>query len=227
MFFTSCVRLTMRNLQHILNGCYFHFFTGTAFWIISLLVMQVEGQTEEVIFDHLHATAFQYTPLGRTILGPAQNIRTITKEHLKNYISTHYTAPRMVCFHLADFLKYANPVAILLHWSCACLVSSFPQFSMLLIWRNGYYIPLIMIQVISASGSVKHEDIVAQVRKLFTKLSDDPTTVSQLVAKKPASFTGSEVGLAIWNSGHYPLVRLAAFTRFFFLIIQFSIPRLG
>ncbi|KAG6742954.1 hypothetical protein POTOM_053898 [Populus tomentosa] len=24
----------------------------------------VEGQTEEVIFDHLHATAFQYTPLG-------------------------------------------------------------------------------------------------------------------------------------------------------------------
>ncbi|KAF4376031.1 hypothetical protein G4B88_029395 [Cannabis sativa] len=57
---------------------------------------EVEGQTEEVIFDHLHATAFQYTPLGRTILGPAQNIKTITKEHLQNYIKTHYTAPRMV-----------------------------------------------------------------------------------------------------------------------------------
>ncbi|PNX57344.1 putative mitochondrial-processing peptidase subunit beta-like protein, partial [Trifolium pratense] len=56
----------------------------------------VEGQTEEVIFDHLHATAFQYTPLGRTILGPAQNIKTITKAHLQDYIQTHYTAPRMV-----------------------------------------------------------------------------------------------------------------------------------
>ncbi|KAI8548427.1 hypothetical protein RHMOL_Rhmol07G0273100 [Rhododendron molle] len=103
---------------------------------------EVEGQTEEVIFDHLHATAFQYTPLGRTILGPAQNIKTITKEDLKNYISTHYTASRMV---------------------------------------------------IAASGAVKHEDIVEQVKKLFTKLSTDPTVASELVAKEPAIFTGSEV----------------------------------
>ncbi|KAJ0043649.1 hypothetical protein Pint_19087 [Pistacia integerrima] len=103
---------------------------------------EVEGQTEEVIFDHLHATAFQYTPLGRTILGPAQNIKAITKEHLQSYIQTHYTAPRMV---------------------------------------------------IAASGAVKHEDIVEQVKKLFTKLSSEPTTASQLVAKEPAIFTGSEV----------------------------------
>lgn len=57
---------------------------------------EVEGQAEEVIFDHLHATAFQYSPLGRTILGPAKNIKTITKAHLQQYISTHYTGPRMV-----------------------------------------------------------------------------------------------------------------------------------
>ncbi|XVE68276.1 hypothetical protein DITRI_Ditri09bG0054600 [Diplodiscus trichospermus] len=103
---------------------------------------EVEGQTEEVIFDHLHSTAFQYTPLGRTILGPADNIKTITKEHLQNYIQTHYTAPRMV---------------------------------------------------IAASGAVKHEEIVEQVKKLFTKLSSDPTTASQVVVKEPATFTGSEV----------------------------------
>ncbi|KAL9253940.1 putative mitochondrial-processing peptidase subunit beta, mitochondrial [Drosera capensis] len=103
---------------------------------------EVEGQTEEVIFDHLHATAFQYTPLGRTILGPAQNIKTITKVHLQNYISTHYTAPRMV---------------------------------------------------IAASGAVKHEEVVERVKKLFTRLSTDPTTASQLVTKEPAIFTGSEV----------------------------------
>ncbi|PSS30503.1 Mitochondrial-processing peptidase subunit beta like [Actinidia chinensis var. chinensis] len=103
---------------------------------------KVEGQTEEVIFDHLHATAFQYTPLGRTILGPAQNIKTITKDNLQKYISTHYTAPRMV---------------------------------------------------IAASGAVKHEDIVEQVKKLFTKLSTDPTIASELVTKEPAIFTGSEI----------------------------------
>ncbi|KAG9134813.1 hypothetical protein Leryth_001112 [Lithospermum erythrorhizon] len=103
---------------------------------------EVEGQTEEVIFDHLHATAFQYTPLGRTILGSAENVRSITKKDIKNYIATHYTAPRTV---------------------------------------------------IAASGAVKHEDFVEQVKKLFTKLSTDATTTTELVAKAPASFTGSEM----------------------------------
>lgn len=103
---------------------------------------EVEGQAEEVIFDHLHATAFQYSPLGRTILGPAKNIKTITKAHLQQYISTHYTGPRMV---------------------------------------------------VSAAGAVKHEDIVELSKKLFTNLSTDTVTTSQLIEKEPAIFTGSEV----------------------------------
>ncbi|CAL5362247.1 unnamed protein product [Camellia sinensis] len=44
--------------------------------------------------------------------------------------------------------------------------------------------------VIVASGAVKHEDLVEQVKKLFTKLSSDPTTTSELVAKGPAIFSG-------------------------------------
>nr|GEV07678.1 probable mitochondrial-processing peptidase subunit beta, mitochondrial [Tanacetum cinerariifolium] len=103
---------------------------------------EVGAQTEEVIFDHLHATAFQYTPLGRTILGPAENIQKISKKDIQDYISTHYSAHRMV---------------------------------------------------ISASGAVKHEDLVEQVKKTFTKLSANPTTTTQLVEKEPAIFTGSEV----------------------------------
>ncbi|CAM6106032.1 unnamed protein product [Calypogeia fissa] len=59
-------------------------------------MQEVEGQVEEVLFDHLHATAFQYSPLGRTILGPSDNIQSITRANLKDYISTHYTAARMV-----------------------------------------------------------------------------------------------------------------------------------
>ncbi|KAL8241783.1 hypothetical protein R6Q59_012085 [Mikania micrantha] len=103
---------------------------------------EVGAQTEEVIFDHLHATAFQYTPLGRTILGPAENIQKITQKDIQDYISTHYAAHRMV---------------------------------------------------ISASGAVKHEDVVELVKKMFTKLSANPTTTTQLVEKEPAIFTGSEV----------------------------------
>ncbi|KAL6904690.1 Metalloenzyme, LuxS/M16 peptidase-like protein [Trichoderma evansii] len=57
---------------------------------------EVEKQVEEVVFDHLHATAFQHQPLGRTILGPRQNIRDITRTELVNYIKNNYTADRMV-----------------------------------------------------------------------------------------------------------------------------------
>lgn len=67
-----------------------------------------------MIFDHLHSVAYQGTPLGWTILGPTENIklvsiyhrllynylmdvyRSISRDDLVNYISTHYIAPRMV-----------------------------------------------------------------------------------------------------------------------------------
>ncbi|XP_071960336.1 mitochondrial-processing peptidase subunit beta-like [Antedon mediterranea] len=59
-------------------------------------MQEVETNLQEVIFDHLHATAYQSTALGRTILGPTENIKTITRQDLQDYISTHYKAPRIV-----------------------------------------------------------------------------------------------------------------------------------
>ena len=56
----------------------------------------MESRAEEVILDNLHATAFQYSPLGRTILGPVNNIKKITKAHIQDYVSNHYAAHRMV-----------------------------------------------------------------------------------------------------------------------------------
>jgi processing peptidase subunit beta len=35
---------------------------------------EIENNLQEVTFDHLHATAYQGTPLGRTILCPSENI---------------------------------------------------------------------------------------------------------------------------------------------------------
>lgn len=57
---------------------------------------EVNKNQEELILDHLHETAFQGTGLGRTILGPEENIRSLTRSDLKNYIDTHYVAPKMV-----------------------------------------------------------------------------------------------------------------------------------
>lgn len=74
---------------------------------------EVDKQLEEVVFDHLHAVAFQGTslrllasyfpaheflgqPLGRTILGPKKNILSINRDDLASYIKTNYTADRMV-----------------------------------------------------------------------------------------------------------------------------------
>ncbi|MCJ1272926.1 hypothetical protein MMC21_000715 [Puttea exsequens] len=57
---------------------------------------EVDKQLEEVVFDHLHATAFQGQPLGRTILGPKENIASIQRDDLVGYIKKNYTADRMV-----------------------------------------------------------------------------------------------------------------------------------
>lgn len=57
---------------------------------------EVDKQLDEVVFDHLHATAYQSQPLGRTILGPKENIAGIQRQDLIDYIKTNYTADRMV-----------------------------------------------------------------------------------------------------------------------------------
>ncbi|KAI1774807.1 mitochondrial-processing peptidase subunit beta [Hypoxylon cercidicola] len=57
---------------------------------------EVDKLLDEVVFDHLHATAYSHQSIGRTILGPRENIRDITRTELTNYIKTNYTADRMV-----------------------------------------------------------------------------------------------------------------------------------
>lgn len=57
---------------------------------------EVEKTTEEVIFDRLHLTAFRDSPLGFTILGPVENIQSITQQDLRDYIAKNYTTDRLV-----------------------------------------------------------------------------------------------------------------------------------
>lgn len=57
---------------------------------------EVEQNLQEVVFDHMHAAAYHGTPLARTILGPTENIKSIKRDDLVEYVQDHYKAPRMV-----------------------------------------------------------------------------------------------------------------------------------
>eukprot|EP00933_Yihiella_yeosuensis_P082207 TRINITY_DN95999_c0_g1_i1.p1 TRINITY_DN95999_c0_g1~~TRINITY_DN95999_c0_g1_i1.p1 ORF type:complete len:476 (+),score=90.85 TRINITY_DN95999_c0_g1_i1:105-1532(+) len=74
---------------------------------------EVEKTVEEVIFDRLHLAAFHDSPLGYTILGPVENIQSITQEHLRDYVRTNYLAERIVVaaagpVNHAEFVKYSE-----------------------------------------------------------------------------------------------------------------------
>lgn len=57
---------------------------------------EVDKMYDEVVFDRLHEVVFKDQPLGRTILGPIECIKSIKQEDLKNYIRTNYKGDRMV-----------------------------------------------------------------------------------------------------------------------------------
>lgn len=57
---------------------------------------EVNKDEHEVIFDMLHNAAFQGTALGRTILGPEENIRKLQRKDLVDFVQANYHAPRMV-----------------------------------------------------------------------------------------------------------------------------------
>ncbi|XP_072571816.1 cytochrome b-c1 complex subunit 1, mitochondrial-like [Paramormyrops kingsleyae] len=57
---------------------------------------EMEGSLQDVCMDLLHATSFQGTPLGQSTLGPSHNARTLTRQDLLEFISSHFKAPRMV-----------------------------------------------------------------------------------------------------------------------------------
>ncbi|XP_066592320.1 mitochondrial-processing peptidase subunit beta [Prorops nasuta] len=59
-------------------------------------MQEVETNLQEVVFDHLHSTAFQGTSLGNTILGPTENIKKITRNDLLNYVKANYGSTRFV-----------------------------------------------------------------------------------------------------------------------------------
>ncbi|ODQ49139.1 hypothetical protein PICMEDRAFT_70706 [Pichia membranifaciens NRRL Y-2026] len=73
---------------------------------------EVDKMYDEVVFDRLHEVVFRGQPLGRTILGPIDCIRSIQQTDLRNYIKTNYKGDRMVlvgagCVDHDDMIRIA------------------------------------------------------------------------------------------------------------------------
>ena len=58
---------------------------------------EVELLVDEVVMDNLHVAGYHDCALGLTILGPEENIsQRINRQMILDFVSTHYTGPRMV-----------------------------------------------------------------------------------------------------------------------------------
>lgn len=65
-------------------------------------MQEIDQIQEEVVFDYLHGTAYQDSPLARTILGPVEVIKSLKSADLKAYIAEHYKPHRMVLAAAGD-----------------------------------------------------------------------------------------------------------------------------
>jgi predicted Zn-dependent peptidase len=55
-----------------------------------------EDTPDDIVFDYLQAKAFPKQPLGRTILGTPETVRSFDRSRLRAYLARNYKAPDMV-----------------------------------------------------------------------------------------------------------------------------------
>ncbi len=64
------------------------------------VILQEIGQAldtpDDVIFDWLQEVAYPDQPIGRTILGPAERVRSFGRDDLAQFVSEHYAPERMI-----------------------------------------------------------------------------------------------------------------------------------
>ena len=56
----------------------------------------VEDTPDDLIFEYLQATAFAEQPVGRSILGTPETVRSFDADRLRSYLGRNYRAPGMV-----------------------------------------------------------------------------------------------------------------------------------
>jgi predicted Zn-dependent peptidase len=66
---------------------------------------------DDVVFEHLQDTAFPNQPLGRSILGTAETLRSFDPAKLRSYLTRNYRAPGMIVA-AAGAVDHANVVEL-------------------------------------------------------------------------------------------------------------------
>jgi predicted Zn-dependent peptidase len=59
-------------------------------------IKQTVDTPDDVVFDYFQEQAFQNQPVGRTILGPVERVRSFTPADLQKYMASHYAAENIV-----------------------------------------------------------------------------------------------------------------------------------
>ena len=71
------------------------------------VILQEIGQSndtpDDIIFEWLQETAYPDQPYGRSILGPATNVKNFSREDLVKFTKTHYSPNRMILFEAGVF----------------------------------------------------------------------------------------------------------------------------
>jgi predicted Zn-dependent peptidase len=64
--------------------------------VITQEIGAAQDTPDELVFDHLQSVAFPGQPVGRSILGTPQTVRTFDAGKLRGYLGRNYRAPNMV-----------------------------------------------------------------------------------------------------------------------------------
>lgn len=72
-----------------------------------------DKDNKAVMFDYLHQSAFQGTPLSKAVIGPSENYHKFDRSYAKSYLCEHYQPYRMVlaasgCFSHQDIVCEAQ-----------------------------------------------------------------------------------------------------------------------
>lgn len=101
-------------------------------------IKQTIDTPDDVIFDFFQEKAFPDEPIGRTILGPAEKVRSFTPQDLHNYMHRNYAAENMVVAAVgnlrhSDFVKMIE--SRMGHYQSDTNFIKAPQ-----IYKGGFYV---------------------------------------------------------------------------------------
>ncbi|XP_075991319.1 cytochrome b-c1 complex subunit 1, mitochondrial-like [Anticarsia gemmatalis] len=63
---------------------------------ICLDLLDSDNNPKAIMFDNLHAAAFQGTPLAQPVMGPLRNVSRFNKEMTETYVKENYTTCRLI-----------------------------------------------------------------------------------------------------------------------------------